>query len=78
MSISNDDIQKLIIEELPNAKVEVDGDGYQYSILIVDDKFDGLATLKRHQLVYKILDTAITSGELHALTIKAYTPSEHV
>lgn len=77
MSISNDDIQQQLAKKLPNATIEVDGDGYKYSVLIVDDQFEGLSTLKRHQLIYKILDNAITSGELHALTIKAYTCSEH-
>ncbi|MCK5725881.1 MAG: BolA/IbaG family iron-sulfur metabolism protein [Thiotrichaceae bacterium] len=76
MSISNENIHQLLIKELPEAKIEVDGDGYKYSVSIVDDQFEGLSTLKRHQRVYKILDQVIVSGELHALTIKAYTISE--
>jgi len=32
--------------------------------------------LKEHQLVYATVNAEIASGELHALTIKAYTPEE--
>lgn len=78
MSISNENIHQQLTDNLPNAKIEVDGDGYKYTVTLIDDQFDGLSTLKRHQLIYKILNQAIESGELHALTIKAYTSSESV
>ena len=76
MSISNDDVIAMITKHIPNAKVTVEGDGYKYLASIVSEAFQGLNTMKRHQLVYAALNDAITSGELHALTIKAYTPEE--
>lgn len=76
MSISNDDVVKLIKEHISDAEVTVEGDGYKYQATIVSDQFNDLNTMKRHQLVYAALNDVITSGELHALTIKAYTPQE--
>jgi len=76
MSISNDDVTKLIQDSFPDATINVDGDGYKYETTIVSAAFEGLNTLKRHQAVYAAVDSAITSGELHALTIHAKTPDE--
>lgn len=76
MSISNEDITKLIEASFPDADISVNGDGYKYETTVVSDKFSGMNTLKRHQAVYAAVNSAITSGELHALTITAKTPDE--
>jgi acid stress-induced BolA-like protein IbaG/YrbA len=76
MSISNDDVTKLIEASFPDAKITVDGDGYKYETTVISKAFTGLNTLKRHQAVYASVNSAITSGELHALTITAKTPDE--
>ena len=76
MSISNADVTKLIEDGIPGASVTVDGDGYKYETTVISASFEGLNTLKRHQAVYAAVNSAITSGELHALTITAKTPAE--
>ncbi len=76
MSISNEDVTKLIETSFPDAKISVEGDGYKYETTVISDTFVGLNTLKRHQAVYAAVNSAITSGELHALTITAKTPDE--
>ena len=76
MSISNDEVAKLIKTGIPGAKVTVEGDGYKYETTVISESFEGLGTLKRHQAVYAAVNSAITSGELHALTIAAKTPDE--
>lgn len=76
MSISNDDVVKIITDQIPDANVTVEGDGYKYQATIVSDAFIDLKTMKRHQIVYAALNDVITSGDLHALTIKAYTEDE--
>lgn len=76
MSITNEAVASLIEEKIPDAKVTVSGDGYKYETTVISETFEGLNTLKRHQAVYAAVNSAITSGELHALTITAKTPSE--
>lgn len=76
MSISNADVTKLIEDGIPSANVSVSGDGYKYETTVISETFEGLSTLKRHQAVYAAVNSAITSGELHALTITAKTPAE--
>ncbi len=70
------EIKKLIEGGIANAEAIVTGDGGKYEATVISTAFEGLSMLKEHQLVYKTVDAQIASGELHALTIKAYTPEE--
>ena len=76
MSISNEAVSELIKKQFPDATITVDGDGYKYETTVICKSFEGLNTLKRHQAVYASVNSAITSGDLHALTITAKTPDE--
>ena len=38
--------------------------------------FEGLNLVKQHQLVYGSVNAVMTSGDLHALTLKTFTPEE--
>jgi len=70
------EIKKLIEDGITNAEAIVTGDGGKYEATVISTAFEGLSMLKEHQLVYKTVNAQIVSGELHALTIKAYTPEE--
>ena len=58
------------------AQVSVEGDGHHFEALVVAIEFDGLSRIKRHQLVYKALGDKM-KAEVHALSMKTVTPSEH-
>jgi BolA protein len=49
--------------------------GGHYQLTIVSARFTGLPTLARHRLVYDTL-AGMMHKEIHALSIKAYTPDE--
>ncbi len=51
------------------------GGGGHFRALIVSPRFEGLASLARQRLVYGAL-AAEMEGEIHALSIRALTPSE--
>jgi len=76
MSISNEAVEALILKGIEDASVTVTGDGYKYETTVISNAFANLSKVKRHQLVYSSVNEAITSGELHALTITALTPEE--
>jgi acid stress-induced BolA-like protein IbaG/YrbA len=78
MSISNEAVETLISDAFDNVEVTVSGDGYKYETTVISPAFTDLNKVKRHQLVYKAVNEAIVSGELHALTITALTPEEVV
>ncbi len=65
-----------IEQSIEGAKATVSGDGSKFEAVVITNGFNELSTLKRHKLVYAVLDEYIKSGAIHALTIKAYTEAE--
>ena len=49
--------------------------GGHFEVVVVAQNFSGLNILARHRLVYDALGEAMRN-EIHALSIKAYTPDE--
>jgi acid stress-induced BolA-like protein IbaG/YrbA len=69
-------IADLIQAALPQAHVDVrSDDNTHFSALLVAEQFEGLRPLARHQMVYRALGERM-GGEIHALSIEAYTPRE--
>lgn len=72
-----EDVQKMIEAGLPDCEVKVTGDGSHFDATVIGEVFDGLSLVKKQQKVYATLGDKITSGEVHALTIKTFTPDEY-
>lgn len=70
------DIEKLVREQLPDCDIQVQSDGNHYLVVAIGDCFEGLTPVKRQQLVYGTLQAQLADGTIHALTIKAYTPAQ--
>jgi len=68
-------IKSAIVSALACDRVEVRGDGQHFEALIVSAAFDGLARVKRHQLVYGALGERMRE-EIHALSMTTVTPAE--
>ncbi|MDP3252506.1 MAG: BolA family protein [Hydrogenophaga sp.] len=71
-----EELQSLIAAGLPCEHIEVTGDGRHWAAVIVSPAFDGLRLIKRHQAVYSTLGARIQNDEVHALSMKTYTPAE--
>lgn len=70
------EIEALLMAELSLTEVHVTTDGSHYKVVAVGEMFDGMSRIKQQQAIYAPLMAQITSGQLHALTIKAFTPSQ--
>ncbi len=71
-----DEIAALIRTHLPDSHIEVSSpDQVHFEAVIVSPAFAGKHSLQRHRLVYAALGGRI-GGEIHALSIKAWTPEE--
>ena len=71
MPLQIDQIKKLIIESIPDAKIEIKdlmGDNNHYSATIKSKLFNNLKKIDQHKLVYKSLKGKM-GNELHALSI---------
>mgnify|MGYP000153271372 CR=1 FL=1 len=71
-----EDVKNLIASKFTEDDIVVTGDGSMFDARIVSEQFEGLSLVKKQQLVYKAVNEQIQSGEIHALTMKTYTPAE--
>jgi len=69
-------IQELLVAELPGCNVAVEGGGGKFLVTAVGDVFAGLNAVKRQQAIYKILNPHIASGAIHAVTVRLQTEDE--
>jgi stress-induced morphogen len=70
------DIERLIKESLPDAKVEIKdlaGDGDHYAATVISGAFRGKSRVQQHQMVYAALKGNM-GGVLHALALTTTTP----
>ncbi len=76
MAMQAADIERLIIESLPDAKVEIRdlaGDGDHYAATVISESFRGKNRVQQHQIVYAALKGRM-GGELHALALTTSAP----
>ncbi len=76
MAMAAADIESMIKEALPDAKVTIKdlaGDGDHYAAHVVSEAFRGMSRVKQHQLVYAALKGNM-GGVLHALALTTSTP----
>lgn len=74
--MTTEELKAHILASMPTAEVFVEGDGYHFEAIVISDEFAGLSAVKKQQRVYQSVQNEITSGNLHALSIKTYTPEE--
>jgi acid stress-induced BolA-like protein IbaG/YrbA len=70
-----DQIKKFIAEKMDCESLSVDGDGVHFEAVVVSSEFYGANRVTRHKMIYKILGDKM-KAEIHALSIKAFTPEE--
>ena len=71
-----DQIKQIIRAGLPCEYITLEGDGRHWYATIVSPAFEGLRAIQRHQRVYGTLGSKMESDEVHALSMKTFTPAE--
>ena len=71
-----DQLQAIIAAGLNCEHLEVSGDGRHWVAVIVSPEFEGKRLIARHQRVYATLGERIKTDEVHALSMKTFTPAE--
>ncbi len=72
------ELQTIIAGGLSCDHIEVDGDGRHWSAVIVSPEFEGKRLIQRHQRVYATLGSRMHTDEVHALSMKTFTPAEWI
>lgn len=78
MAMHAHDIEKLIKDGIPDAKVTVEdlrGDGDHYAVYVVSPAFEGKSRVQQHQMVYQALQGRM-GNELHALAVQTSIPQD--
>ena len=71
-----DELHALISAGLRCEHLEVTGDGRHWDALVVSPEFEGKRLIQRHQRVYATLGARMQTDEVHALSMKTFTPAE--
>jgi acid stress-induced BolA-like protein IbaG/YrbA len=71
-----EELQTIIAAGLACDHLEVEGDGRHWQAVIVSPEFAGKRLIQRHQRVYATLGERMHTDEVHALSMKTYTPAE--
>ncbi|QTD46065.1 BolA family protein [Ottowia testudinis] len=69
-------LKSLIAAGMPCDHLEVEGDGRHWFATIVSPEFEGKRLIARHQRVYATLGQRMKTDEVHALSMKTFTPAE--
>lgn len=78
MAMNASDIERLIKEALPDARVEIHdlaGDGDHYAANVISSSFKGKSRVQQHQMIYAALKGRM-GGELHALALQTSAPED--
>jgi acid stress-induced BolA-like protein IbaG/YrbA len=71
-----DELRTLITAGLACEHCQLEGDGRHWFATIVSSAFEGKRLIQRHQLVYATLGQRMHTDEVHALSMKTFTPAE--
>ena len=71
-----DEIRNLISTGLACEYITLEGDGRHWYATIVSPEFEGKRPIARHQHVYATLGGKMQTDEVHALSMKTFTPAE--
>ncbi|MDR3451758.1 MAG: BolA family transcriptional regulator [Rhodoferax sp.] len=71
-----EELKTIIATGLPCDHIELEGDGRHWYATIVSKAFESKRPIQRHQQVYAALGAKMLTDEVHALSMKTFTPAE--
>lgn len=70
------DVKALLESRVDGCEFHIHGEGCNFQVIAVGERFAELSPVKRQQVIYGALSEEIASGALHAVSIKTYTPAQ--
>ena len=74
--MTSEELQAIISDGLDCQHIELSSDGQHWYATIVSSDFEGQRLIQRHQRVYATLGGRLQTNEVHALSMKSFTPAE--
>ena len=69
-------IQTILSEVSEFQEVHVRVEGSHYEIIVISEMFENMRRVQQQQAVYAPLMDYIARGDMHAVTIKTFTPQQ--
>jgi acid stress-induced BolA-like protein IbaG/YrbA len=69
-------VQVFIAEGIACEHLTVSGDGHHFEAVIVSPEFVGKNRVQRQQRIFAVVGERMEKNEIHALSMKCYTPDE--
>lgn len=57
--------------------IDLTGTQDHYQAIVISPVFEGKMMIEQHRMVMGILQSEIDSGEVHALTMKTFSPTQY-
>lgn len=57
--------------------VDLTGTEDHYQATIISTAFEGKLMIEQHRMVFQLVQSEVDSGEVHALTLKTFTPKKY-
>ena len=74
--MTSEELESIISAGIPCEHIALSGDGRHWYATIVSSVFEGQRLIQRHQRVYATLGGRMQTDEVHALSMKTFTPAE--
>lgn len=74
--MTEEEVKALLVAAIPDAEIQVQGEGNKYTVTVVTDRFAGMRPVAKQQLIYGPLNAHIASGEIHAVSMRTFTQEE--
>ena len=71
-----DQLKDIITAGLACEHITLEGDGRHWYATIVSPEFEGKRLVQRQRLVYATLGNRMQTDEVHALSMKTFSPTE--
>lgn len=75
-TVTQAEVERLIKRDFADAEIHTEGEGCALEITVISGKFAGLSMLKQQQGVMASLAEPLSSGRLHAVTVRSFTPQQ--
>ncbi|MFQ5487527.1 MAG: BolA family protein [Gammaproteobacteria bacterium] len=73
--MQSEEIKQLIENGLADCEARVSGDGSHFEAVVISPAFAGKSLVEQHRMVYATLGGRMEAEEIHALSIRPYTPA---
>jgi len=74
--IDNESLRRLIVDQIPDAQVELfdrTGTMDHFNVTVTSAQFAQKSLIEQHQMVYAALRPALNDGRVHAVELKTQT-----